>query len=62
MLTQPSIPSPAPSGMPQNVPTPDTRSFWQRADDITGFALFMVIVVGGVVSPFALYLYALLFR
>tara|TARA_R110000824_G_scaffold209296_1_gene395083 strand:+ start:383 stop:529 length:147 start_codon:yes stop_codon:yes gene_type:complete len=48
--------------MPQNVPTPDTRSFWQRADDITGFALFMVIVVGGVVSPFALYLYALLFR
>lgn len=62
MLTQPSTPSPAPSGMPQNAAAPSARSFWQRADDITGFALFMLIVVGGVVTPFALYFYGLLFR
>ncbi|PIW30831.1 MAG: hypothetical protein COW30_01030 [Rhodospirillales bacterium CG15_BIG_FIL_POST_REV_8_21_14_020_66_15] len=60
MLTHPS--TPAASDLPQSTPTPVAKTFWQRADDITGFTLFMVIVVGGVVSPFALYLYGLLFR
>lgn len=53
MLTQP-----APT-TPTAVPA---RTFWQRADEITGFVLFMLIVVGGVVTPFALYIYGLMFR
>ncbi len=57
MLTHSSTPSPQDAAA-----VPATRSFWQRADDITGFALFMLIVVGGVVTPFALYFYGLLFR
>ncbi|MEQ8806075.1 MAG: hypothetical protein RIE87_07365 [Rhodospirillales bacterium] len=61
MLTHPST-TPAPA-VSQSIPTvPAPRSFWQRADDITGFTLFMLIVVGGVVAPFALYAYGLLFR
>tara|TARA_R110001592_G_scaffold124046_8_gene332681 strand:+ start:4195 stop:4383 length:189 start_codon:yes stop_codon:yes gene_type:complete len=62
MLTQSSTPAPAPSGMPQDTAAPSTKSFWQRADEITGFALFMLIVGGGVILPFALYFYGLLFR
>jgi hypothetical protein len=61
MLTHPSAPAPASSGVAQDTAVP-AKSFWERADDITGFTLFMVIVVGGVVSPFALYFYGLLFR
>lgn len=60
MLTHPS--TPAPAAAPQSTATPIARSFWQRADDITGFVLFMLIIVGGVVAPFALYIYGLLFR
>tara|TARA_R110000824_G_scaffold2329_5_gene10983 strand:- start:238 stop:384 length:147 start_codon:yes stop_codon:yes gene_type:complete len=48
--------------MPQDTAVPGAKSFWQRADEITGFALFMLIVVGGVILPFALYFYGLLFR
>lgn len=62
MLTQSSTPSPTPSAMPQDTAVPGAKSFWQRADEITGFALFMLIVVGGVILPFALYFYGLLFR
>tara|TARA_R110000868_G_scaffold9900_4_gene48673 strand:- start:369 stop:557 length:189 start_codon:yes stop_codon:yes gene_type:complete len=62
MLTHPST-TPASSAIPQDIAAvPATRSFWQRADDIAGFSLFMLIIVGGVVSPFALYAYGLLFR
>lgn len=62
MLTHPPA-APAAPGTPQSVvPAAQKPSFWQRADDVTGFALFMVIMVGGVVAPFALYLYGLLFR
>lgn len=62
MLTQPSVPAPAPSDISHETIVPPAKSFWERADDITGFTLFMVVVVGGVVSPFALYFYGLLFR
>ncbi|HBC06101.1 MAG TPA: hypothetical protein DC046_00780 [Rhodospirillaceae bacterium] len=62
MLTQSSTPSPTPSVTLQDAAAPGAKSFWQRADDITGFALFMLIIVGGVILPFALYLYGLLFR
>ncbi|MAN79492.1 MAG: hypothetical protein CMM77_13945 [Rhodospirillaceae bacterium] len=62
MLTQPSAPAPAAPGISHETIVPPAKSFWERADDITGFTLFMVIVVGGVVSPFALYFYGLLFR
>ena len=41
---------------------PAEKSFWRRADEITGLVLFMLIVGGGVVAPFALYFYGLLFR
>ncbi|MAO56233.1 MAG: hypothetical protein CMM61_11095 [Rhodospirillaceae bacterium] len=62
MLTQPPA-APAVPGAPQSAaPAAQKPSFWQRADDVTGFALFMVIMVGGVVTPFALYVYGLLFR
>ena len=56
MLTHSSTPS------PQDTAVPAARSFWQRADEATGFALFMLIVIGGVVAPFAFYIYGLLFR
>lgn len=56
MLTHSSTPS------PQDTAVPATRSFWQRADEATGLALFVLIVVGGVVTPFALYFYGLMFR
>jgi len=57
MSTHSSTPSPQ-----DTAAVPATRSFWQRADDVTGFALFMLIVIGGVVAPFAFYIYGLLFR
>lgn len=62
MLTQPSTPAPAASGTSHETVVPAAKSFWDRADEITGFTLFMVVVGGGVVSPFALYFYGLLFR
>tara|TARA_B100000780_G_C20860957_1_gene342268 strand:+ start:79 stop:267 length:189 start_codon:yes stop_codon:yes gene_type:complete len=62
MLTQ-NPATPVVPGTPQSAnPAVQKPSFWQRADDVTGFALFMVIMVGGVVTPFALYVYGLLFR
>ena len=38
------------------------KSFLQRADEVTGLVLFLLIVGGGVVAPLALYAYGLLFR
>ena len=62
MLTQTPAAPVAPGAPQSTAPAVQKPSFWQRADDVTGFALFMVIMVGGVVTPFALYVYGLLFR
>lgn len=62
MLTQSPTPSPV---TPDNVQVPAAQienSFWRRADDVTGFVLFLLIMGGGVVTPFALFFYGLMFR
>jgi hypothetical protein len=65
MLTQPPVTAAASApAMPLDAtaPLPTPKTFWERADDITGFVLFMAIIAGGIFVPFALYLYGLLFR
>lgn len=38
----------------------EAKTFWTYVDRATGYVLFTIVVIGGVVTPFALYAYGLI--
>lgn len=62
MTTQATLTTPEFQAPEIPLPVQRDKDFWRRADDTAGFVLFLLIMGGGVVAPFALYFYGLLFR